>query len=127
MRCAFWQASSGEIPRSGHLKRFIPPERRLLPSESIPKARPTIAWTKLPDGAVLFSPESEVYYAMNHVGALIWELLEERALDMDSLCLAVHERFPDEAIDQIRGDVAGLLKELEQNGLTTAVKRSSAA
>jgi L-ribulose-5-phosphate 3-epimerase UlaE len=64
---------------------------------------------------------------MNHVGALIWELLEERGLDMDSLCLAVHERFPDEAIDQIRSDVADLLKELEQNGLTTAVKHSSAA
>lgn len=76
---------------------------------------------------MLFSPESEVYYAMNQVGALIWELLAERDLDMDALCLAVRERFPDETIDQIRDDVAELLNQLEQNGLVTGVKRSSAA
>lgn len=64
---------------------------------------------------------------MNHVGVLIWEILSQRALAMDALCLAVHERFPDETIDQIRGDVAELLKELEQNGLVTAVEHSSAA
>jgi hypothetical protein len=64
---------------------------------------------------------------MNHVGALIWELLDERDLDMDSLCLAVHERFPDATIDEVRGDVAELLNQLEQNGLATAVERSSAA
>lgn len=96
-------------------------------SEPIPRARSTIAWTKLPDGAVLFSPESEVYYAMNQVGALIWELLPQGALDLNTLCLAVHERFPDAALEQIREDVAELLKELEQNGLVTRAESSSAA
>jgi len=95
-------------------------------SEPIPRPRPTIAWTKLPDGAVLFSPESEVYYAMNHVGALIWELLPKRTLDMNTLCLAVRERFPDEAPEQICDDVAELLKELEENGLLTGSESNSA-
>lgn len=127
MPCALWRSSSEEILRSGHSKRVIQSERPLLSSDSIPRALPTIAWTKLPDGAVLFSPESEVYYAMNQVGALIWELLDERDLDMDSLCLAVREHFPDGTIDQIRDDVAELLKQLEQNGLVAAVRHSSAA
>lgn len=95
-------------------------------SEPIPRTRSTIAWTKLPDGAVLFSPESEVYYATNHVGAFIWELLSQGDLDMDTLCLAVHERFADEALERIRDDVAVLLKELEQNGLVTGAKCGSA-
>jgi hypothetical protein len=59
---------------------------------------------------------------MNHVGALIWQLLPEGALDIDALCLAVHEQFPDEALDQIRQDVVELLKELEQNDLLASVE-----
>ena len=105
----------------------LPEKSELSLSQPVPKARPSIAWTRLPDGAVLFSPESEVYYAMNHVGALIWELLLRDALDRDTLCLAVQERFPDESLQQIRDDVAELLIELARNGLVADIERDSVA
>src|SRR5258705_13895311 len=75
-------------------------------THAIPRARPSVAWTQLPDGAVLFSPESEVYYAVNQAGALIWELLAsaERDYDVDALSSAVHERFPDASPEQVRSD-----------------------
>jgi hypothetical protein len=76
---------------------------------------------------VLFSPESEVYFAMNSVGALIWELLPQASQDLDSLCLAVREKYPDASIDQIREDIVALLEELAQNGLVTSADRTAAA
>jgi hypothetical protein len=96
-------------------------------SQPVPRANPSIAWTKLPDGAVLFAPDSEIYYSMNQVGALIWELLPQAALDMDSLCQAVHEAFPGERIEQIRMDVEELLNELVTNGLVTSTEQAAVA
>ena len=59
--------------------------------------RTTVAWIKLPDGAVLFSPETEIYYGMNSVAAAIWELLPQAGGPIDMLCSAIGERFPDAA------------------------------
>jgi hypothetical protein len=82
---------------------------------------------KLPDGAVLFAPETEVYYGMNPVAASVWELLPDSADSLDTLCSLVQERFPDATIDQIRVDVAALLEDLERAGLVAGEKRESAA
>jgi hypothetical protein len=96
-------------------------------SSSLPVAQPTVVWVKLPDGAVLFAPESEVYYGMNPVAACVWELLPESADSMDKLCTLVHERFPDATPEQVRTDVADLLEDLERAGLVAPDKRESAA
>jgi hypothetical protein len=96
-------------------------------SQVVPRVNPSVAWTKLPDGAVLFSPESEVYYSMNQVGALIWELLPQAGLDMTALCLAIRERFPDESLEQIAFDTDELLGDLARNGLVTGLETPSAA
>ena len=97
-------------------------------THAIPRARPTVAWTQLPDGAVLFSPESEVYYAVNQAGALIWELLAtgEREYDVDALSRAVHERFPDVSPKQIRDDVEEILADFAQNQLLAEAERNVA-
>lgn len=84
---------------------------------SLPSIRSTVAWTRLPDGAVLFSPETEVYYAMNGVAALIWELLPRHSESVDALAAAVSERFTDVRLEQIRADVIELLADLERSGL----------
>jgi len=88
-------------------------------TQEFPRARPSVAWTRLPDGAVLFSPESEVYFSVNETGALIWELLvsAEFGGDIDAICSAVQERFPDVTAAQIRGDVAELLNAFADNRL----------
>lgn len=97
-------------------------------THAIPKARPSVAWTQLPDGAVLFSPESEIYYAVNQAGALIWELLAsgEGAYDLEALSRAVHERFPDAGPEQIRNDVEEILADFAQNQLLTEPERNVA-
>ena len=83
----------------------------------LPSARSNVAWTKLPDGAVLFAPETEIYYAMNGVAALVWELLPQHADSIDALCAAVGEHFPEARPEQIRDDVVELLDDLNRSGL----------
>ncbi len=84
---------------------------------SLPVPRASVVWINLPDGAVLFSPETEVYYGLNNVGAVIWEQLGKRVESMDLLCGAVQERFPDATLEQIRADVSDLLNDFTQNQL----------
>jgi hypothetical protein len=87
---------------------------------TLPIARPTVVWTALPDGAVLFSTETEVYYSINTVGALVWELLPSDGMTLDALCDVVREHFPGAPLAQIRGDVVELLADLERCGLVDA-------
>jgi hypothetical protein len=61
---------------------------------------------------VLFSTETEVYYGLNCVGRLIWELLPKESMTLEDLCVAVHKQFPDGELDQIRVDVIELLEDL---------------
>ena len=84
-------------------------------------------WINLPDGAVLFSPETEVYYGLNNVGSVIWEQLRERIPTMELLCDAVHERFPDATLEQIRADVLELLSDFSENGLVDSVDEDLSA
>lgn len=97
-----------------------PVREEILPlTHEVPRAHPSVAWTKLPDGAVLFSPESEVYFSVNQTGALIWELLagQELGRDIDAICSAVCERFPDVAAEEIRDDVTEILNAFADNNL----------
>jgi len=96
-------------------------------SQMISAASPSIAWTKLPDGAVLFSPETEVYYGLNEVAALVWEILSREPVTVDALCSAVHESFPEVPRNQINGDVVDLVTELQNNGLAKIAPSESAA
>ena len=81
------------------------------------RPKPTVAWTQLPDGAVLFAPDSEVYYSMNHVAAAIWELVANQGLTLDGLCEQMQLRFPEADSAEIRNDVEELLRDLVTNGL----------
>lgn len=93
---------------------------------ALPVPRSTVVWVKLPDGAVLFTPEDEVYYSMNAVATLVWESLTGVA-DMSALCSSVRQCFPDAETDQIRADVSALLDELAGAGLVDCPDRQSAA
>lgn len=113
-------AVSEAFARPGPLPITKPVGEEILPlTHEVPRAHPSVAWTKLPDGAVLFSPESEVYFAVNQTGALIWELLvgQEFGRDIDAICSAVRDRFPDVAVAQIRDDVTEILNAFADNNL----------
>lgn len=70
----------------------------------------------LDDGAVLFSPGTELYFGLNHVGARVWELLATSA-DLGSLCGALGELYPDAQPEMLERDVRELLAQLEVEGL----------
>jgi hypothetical protein len=89
---------------------------------TLPVPRPSVVWINLPDGAVLFSPETEVYYGLNNVGAVIWEQLGKRVQNMDLLCDAVHEQFPDATREQIHADVLELLGDFANNDLVESTE-----
>lgn len=96
-------------------------------SASLPVPQPTVVWVELPDGAVLFAPETEVYYGMNVVAASVWELLPQAADSMEKLCSLIQDRFPDAELEQIRTDVVALLDDLERAGLVDCTSAKTAA
>lgn len=112
--------------RQGSIYQMTPTVREDMTTQ-LPSVRSTVAWTKLPDGAVLFSPETEVYYAMNGVASVIWELLRQNNDSVEALCTAVNARFPDATPEQIRGDVMELLADLERSGLVESLVGSATA
>lgn len=106
---------------------FTPSQMNCSVAQSLPIPRATVVWINLPDGAVLFSPETEVYYGLNNVGSVIWEQLRERIPSLELLCEAVHERFPDATLEQIRADVLELLSDFSKNGLVDSADEELSA
>ena len=83
----------------------------------LPSANPSIIFQKLDEGAVLFAPHSELYFGLNEVGVIVWDLLPPRSATLEDLCTAVGARYPDVPTATIRADVAELLDQLVADGL----------
>ena len=83
----------------------------------LPHANPTVIFQKLEDGAVLFAPETEVYFGLNEVGAAIWQLLVPRGRSLDQICSDLAARYPEVTAATIRSDVLELLDQLVDEGL----------
>lgn len=84
-----------------------------------PVAAENVVYKAMPDGAVLFSSDSEVYFGLNAVGARVWELL----LASDTVAQiteAMAMQYPEVPADVIQSDVGELLAELERQGLVRA-------
>lgn len=86
----------------------------------LPAANPNVVYRALPDGAVLFSAEDEVYFGLNITGAFVWERLRPACDTVDELAAALHERFPEVALETAREDVVELLAALADAGLVVA-------
>jgi hypothetical protein len=72
---------------------------------------------RLPEGGVLFSTETEVYFGVGNVGARIWELLPPASKTIDELVAVLAAQYRDVSASQIRSDVEAFLGELLANGL----------
>lgn len=83
----------------------------------LPHANPTVIFQKLEDGAVLFAPETEVYFGLNEVGAAIWQLVVAREQSLDGICSELARQHPEVAAATIRADVVELLEQLVDEGL----------
>jgi len=83
---------------------------------SLPVAAPDVVYKSLPDGAVLFSSDNEVYFGLNTVGARVWELLSARTTVAEVISELVAE-YPGVDRGTVEADVTELLTELQREGL----------
>lgn len=87
------------------------------PPVPLPAPAPGVMCQELDDGAVLFSPATEIYFGLNHVGAAVWSLLPPASATLAELCAALADRYPDAPVERLAGDVERLLTELAHEGL----------
>ena len=86
----------------------------------LPVPAPDVVYKALPDGAVLFSSESEVYYGLNSVGARVWELLPPASETVAQVVAELNKQYPEVDADMIAADVGELLADLQRQGLVRA-------
>ena len=91
----------------------------------LPTRNPKIIFKALATGAVLYSPQDEVYFGLNQVGVRIWELLPPVHQNLDDVCRTLVSEYPDAPADVIRADVTELLEELEKLGLVVPADASA--
>jgi len=91
----------------------------------LPTRNPQIIFKSLATGAVLYSPQEEVYFGLNPVGVRVWELLPPANRHLDDVCRTLASEFPDAPADMIRADVVELLEELEKLGLVMPADASA--
>jgi hypothetical protein len=83
----------------------------------LPKKNPSVVFQRMDGGAVLLSTENEIYFGLNEVGALIWELMTPELKSFDDLRDAVAQRYPDVDPNVIAVDLADVLAELQKAGI----------
>ncbi len=84
----------------------------------LPTPNPLVVFQKLDDGAVLFSPGTELYFGLNDVGAVVWQTLGS-ATSLDEVAAVLIAKYPDAPTGEVRGDIESLLRALVAEGLAT--------
>ena len=85
--------------------------------QPLPTPTPNVIFRRLPEGGVIYSTSSEIYFGLNDVGARIWELLPPACKHFADMCGALERDFPDATAALIRRDVTRYLDELVANAL----------
>jgi hypothetical protein len=93
--------------------------------DQLPKKLPGVICKQLPEGAVLYSTSEEIYFGLNRVGAVVWELLPPACTSFDELCQELAGRYTDVTPDVIAADLAEMLGALRDNGLVIPVTDAS--
>lgn len=83
----------------------------------LPTPAPHVVFRHLPEGGVIYSTSSEIYFGLNDVGARIWELLPPACDTFSAICSTLERAYPDATAALIRRDVTRYLDELIANGL----------
>lgn len=94
------------------------PEPAVMP---LPVPHPDVVARTLPDGSVLFHPQTEVYFGLNETGTVIWTALADGACTEEALVHAVMQRWPDASRTEVYFDVRELLADLSIEGLLVDV------
>ena len=96
----------------------------MAPSNGSPLPRPVsgAVFRRLPEGGVLFSTETEVYFGVGVVGAQIWDLLPPSTNTVEEMVSILGSKYNDVPVTQIRADVDRFIAELLANGLVAHVE-----
>lgn len=86
---------------------------------TLPRRVAAAVFKRLPEGGVLFSTETEVYFGVGEVGARIWELLPPTTSTVEEMVAVLAAKYRDVTASQIRADIERFLGELLANGLVT--------
>lgn len=91
----------------------------MAPIDGTPLPQPVsgAVFRRLPEGGVLFSTETEVYFGVGIVGAHIWELLPPVTKTLEEMVSILGAKYNDVPVKQIRADVERFVAELLSNGL----------
>lgn len=87
---------------------------------NLPGRSSSVVLREVPEGAILFSTETEVYFSLNPIGVRVWRLLAPECATVDELVARIHEEYPDVSPETIASDVRALLADLGSNGLIDA-------
>jgi hypothetical protein len=85
--------------------------------QALPTPAPNVIFRRLPEGGVIYSTSSEIYFGLNDVGARIWELLPPATSTFAVMCATLERDYPDATAALIRRDVTRYLDELLANAL----------
>ena len=83
----------------------------------LPHPRPTVVFRELPEGAILFCTETEVYYSLNPTGVQVWQMLPPVCTKEEQIVSRLSEANPEVNLGTIEADVRRLLEDLIRNGL----------
>jgi len=87
----------------------------------LPKPKSDLIFKTLADGGLIFSPQLEVYFSVNAVGARVWNMLPPVTDTLDALVSTLAQEYSDVTADVIRADVEELLEEFMTQGLVEPV------
>jgi len=76
-----------------------------------------VVFREVPEGAILFCTETEIYFSLNPLGVRIWQLLPPTCSSEDEVVASLSRWFPEVDQRTISSDLQRLLEDLLANGL----------
>ena len=89
---------------------------------SLPHPLSTVVFREVHEGAILFCTATEIYFALNPMGARIWRLLPPECTSEEEVVARLSELHPEVNLGTIAADLRRLLEELASNGLVESSK-----
>src|SRR5690349_1474867 len=87
---------------------------------NLPQRKSSVILKEVPEGAILFSTETEVYFSLNAIGVQVWRLLPPECRHVDEVVARIHDDYPEVSRETISSDVRLLLEDLDGQGLVEA-------
>jgi hypothetical protein len=79
-----------------------------------------VIFREVPEGAILFSIETESYFSLNAIGVAVWRLLPPECVHEDEVVARLSTDYPEVRAETIAADVRSLVEDLVDHGLVEA-------